>query len=66
MGIAKIQKFLGHEDIATTQSYAVMDTSTLRKKFASITAPPAKLLVQQIQQIQGDQVAAFASDLLRK
>lgn len=66
MGMAEVQKFLGHQDIATTQLYAVMNTSTLRKKFDSITVQPARQLLQQIQQLQGDQVAAFASDLLRK
>lgn len=50
MGIAEIQKFLGHEDIATTQLYAVMDTTTLRKKFDSITAQPVRDLLYQIEQ----------------
>ena len=66
MGIAEVQRFLGHEDIATTQLYAVMNTATLRKRFDEITAQPVKELLYQIQQLQGDQAATFASDLLRK
>lgn len=66
MGIAEVQKFLGHGDIATTQLYAVMNSSTLRKKFDSVTVQPARQLLEQIQRLQGDQAAAFASDLLRK
>lgn len=49
MDIAEVQKFLGHEDIATTQLYAVMETSTLRKKFDAITAQPVRDLLFQIE-----------------
>ncbi len=66
MGIAEVQKFLGHEDIATTQLYAVMNTATLRKRFDEVTTQSVKDLLYQIQQFQGNQAAAFASDLLRK
>jgi site-specific recombinase XerD len=49
MGIDQVQKFLGHQDIATTQLYAVMETSTLRKKFDAITAQPIRDLIKQIE-----------------
>ena len=49
-GIAEVQKFLGHEDIATTQLYAVMDTATLRKRFDAVTAKPVRDLLYQIEQ----------------
>lgn len=52
MGIAEVQKFLGHEDIATTQLYAVMNTSTLRKRFDAVTAQPVRDLLYQIEQVQ--------------
>lgn len=52
MGIAEVQKFLGHEDIATTQLYAIMETSTLRKKFDAITAQPIRDLLYQIEQLR--------------
>lgn len=42
MDIAEVQKFLGHEDIATTQLYAVMNTSTLRRQFDAATAQKFK------------------------
>lgn len=32
MGIAEVQKFLGHQDIATTQLYAVMETASFEEK----------------------------------
>lgn len=50
MGIAEVQKFLGHEDIATTQLYAVMNTATLRKTFDAVSAQPVRDLLFQIEQ----------------
>lgn len=52
MDIAEVQKFLGHEDIATTQLYAVMNTSTLRKKFDAVTAQPVRDLLYQMERNQ--------------
>lgn len=51
MGIADVQKFLGHQDIATTQLYAVMETATLRKNFDAVTAQPIRDLIKQIEQL---------------
>ncbi|MEM9990596.1 MAG: tyrosine-type recombinase/integrase [Bacteroidota bacterium] len=48
MDIAQVQKFLGHQDIATTQLYAVMQTATLRKKFDAITAQSVRDLLYQM------------------
>lgn len=66
MGISEVQKFLGHQDIATTQLYAVMNTSTLRKNFDAITQEPARKMLTQIQELHGEKAAAFASSLLEK
>lgn len=52
MGIADVQKFLGHQDIATTQLYAVMETATLRKKFDAITAQPVRDFIKQLEQFK--------------
>lgn len=49
MGITEVQKFLGHEDIATTQLYAVMNTATLRKRFDAVTVQPVRDVLYQIQ-----------------
>lgn len=54
MDIAEVQKFLGHQDIATTQLYAVMQTATLRKKFDAITAQPLRDLLYQMDTFQED------------
>lgn len=64
MDIADVQRFLGHEDISTTQVYAVTSVATLRKKFDQVTDPNARAIIKEIQQRQGDYAAAFASDLL--
>jgi len=54
MGIAEVQKFLGHEDIATTQLYAVMNTSTLKKKFDAVTVQPVRDFLYQVQRFQDE------------
>ena len=48
MDIADVQKFLGHEDIATTRIYAETSLAMLRR----------------ISRAQGEVVGAFAADLL--
>lgn len=64
MDIADVQRFLGHEDIATTQIYAVTNSAALRKKFDQVTNPNGQSMIAELQQARGDRVAAFASDLL--
>jgi len=64
MDISDVQRFLGHEDISTTQLYAVSSVAALRKKFDQVTEPKGQALIASIRQVQGDQAAAFASDLL--
>ena len=64
MDIAEVQRFLGHDDIATTQIYAVTSVAALRRKFDQVTDPSGQALITTIQHAQGDQIAAFASDLL--
>ena len=66
MDIADVQRFLGHEDISTTQLYAVSSIAALRKKFDQVTDPNGQALIASIRQAQGDQAAAFASDLLAR
>ena len=39
MDIADVQKFLGHEDIATTRIYAETSVAMLRRKFDQVTRP---------------------------
>jgi integrase/recombinase XerD len=64
MDIAEVQRFLGHEDITTTQIYAMTNTAALRKKFDPVTDPSGQSLITAIQQGRGDCIAAFASVLL--
>ena len=64
MGIAEVQRFLGHEDISTTQVYAVTSVAALRRRFDQVTDPHARTIIKQIQQTRGDRAAVFASDLL--
>lgn len=64
MDIADVQRFLGHEDIATTQIYAVTSVASLRKKFDQVTDPSGQSMIAELQQARGDCIAAFASDLL--
>lgn len=64
MDIAEVQRFLGHEDIATTQLYAITSIAALRKKFDQVTDPNGQSVIADIQHRHGDRLAAFASDLL--
>ena len=65
MTITEVQRFLGHEDISTTQIYAVTSAASLRKRFDQVTDENARALIDQIKHVQGDTAAAFAIDLLR-
>ena len=64
MNITDVQKFLGHEDIATTRIYAETSVAMLRRKFDRVTEEAGKNLVQRISRDQGEVVGAFAADLL--
>ena len=64
MDIPDVQKFLGHEDIATTRIYAETSVAMLRRKFDQVTGEAGKELVQRITENQGEVVGAFAGDLL--
>jgi integrase/recombinase XerD len=62
--ITDVQRFLGHDDIATTRLYAETSAAALRRKFDQVTAPGGRALVQAIAANQGVSAAAFAADLL--
>lgn len=64
MDIAEVKRFLGHEDIASTQVYAQTSTVALRRKFDKLTDQNARALIASIQQTQGPPEAAFAADVL--
>lgn len=64
MDISDVQKFLGHEDISSTQIYAVTSTAALQRKFEALMEPRGKALVSHLQRSHGDEVAAFAAALL--
>lgn len=64
MDIADVQRFLGHDDISTTQIYARTSSAMLRKKFDQVTEPRGQALLRELQHQHGDHVAAFASALL--
>jgi integrase/recombinase XerD len=64
MDITDLQRFLGHESIATTRLYAETTAATLRRRFDQLTDPAAHALVSGIRQRQGDEAALLAADLL--
>ena len=64
MDITDVQKFLGHEDIATTRIYAETSVAMLRRKFDRVTEVAGKNLVRRISEDQGEVIGAFAADLL--
>jgi integrase/recombinase XerD len=66
LDITDVQRFLGHDDIATTRLYAETNAATLRRKFDQVTAPGGRDLVHAIEATRGLPAAAFASDLLGK
>jgi len=64
MDITDLQRFLGHESIATTRLYAETTAATLQRRFDRLTDPGAHTLVSSIRQRQGDEAALLAADLL--
>lgn len=64
MDIAEVKRFLGHEDISSTQVYAQTSTAALRRKFDGLTDPNARALVAHLQDAQGPGEASFAADVL--
>ena len=64
MDITDLQRFLGHESIATTRLYAETTAATLQRRFDQLTDPTAHALISGIRQRQGDDAALLAADLL--
>ena len=64
MDITDLQRFLGHESIATTRLYAETTAATLQRRFDQLTDPAAHALVSGIRQKRGDEAALLAADLL--
>src|SRR3954466_1386362 len=66
MDITDLQRFLGHESIATTRLYAETTAATLQRRFDQLTDPAAHTLVTSIRQQRGDDAALIAADLLAR
>ena len=64
MDITDAQRFLGHEDIATTRVYPETSVAMLWRKFDQVTGEAGKDLVRRIYVDRGDVVGAFAAGLL--
>jgi integrase/recombinase XerD len=64
MDITDLQRFLGHESIATTRLYAETTAATLQRSFDQLTDPAAHALISGIRQRQGDEAALLAANLL--
>jgi integrase/recombinase XerD len=64
MDITDLQRFLGHESIATTRLYAETTAATPQRRFDQLTDPTAHALISGIRQRQGDEAALLAADLL--
>ena len=57
MDIADLQRFLGHESIATMRLYAETTAAMLQRSFDQLTDPTAHVLISGIRQRQGDEAA---------
>jgi integrase/recombinase XerD len=64
MEITDVQRFLGHEDIATTRRYAETTAALLRRKFDRLTDPAAQRLVATVQDRRGEEAAVLTAELL--
>src|SRR3954463_9062946 len=64
MEITDVQRFLGHEDIATTRRYAETTAAVLRRRFDRLTDPAAQRLVAVVQDRRGEEAAVLAAELL--
>ena len=63
MDITDVQKFLGHEDIATTRIYAETSVALLRSKLDQVTNRTGQEPVRRISEDQGEVVRALAAEL---
>jgi integrase/recombinase XerD len=64
MEITDVQRFLGHEDLATTRRYAETTAAVLQRKFDQLADPAAHRLVAAVQHRRGDEAAVVAAELL--
>lgn len=66
MDITDLQRFLGHESIATTRHYAETTAATLQRRFDQLTDPAAHALITDIRQQRGTEAALIAAELLAR
>ncbi|HQT62078.1 MULTISPECIES: tyrosine-type recombinase/integrase [unclassified Acidiphilium] len=64
MDITDLQRFLGHESIATTRLYAETTAASLQRRFDQLTDPTAHALISGIRKQQGDEAALIAVNML--
>ena len=64
MAITDVQRMLGHEDIGTTRIYAETSGALLRRAFDRVTAPVGQRIVRGVEEVRGEEAAAFAAELL--
>lgn len=64
MAITDVQRMLGHEDIGTTRIYAETNAALLRRAFDRVTAPVGQRIVRDVEEVRGEEAAAFAAELL--
>ena len=64
MEITDVQRFLGHEDLATTRRYTETTAALLRRKFDQLTDPAAHTVIAAVQHRRGDEAAVLAAQLL--
>lgn len=64
MGIHEVQRFLGHENISSTQIYAQSSLASLQKRFDDLTSPMAKTYIKQLEQLETKESSDYAASLL--
>ncbi len=64
MAITHVQRMPGHEGIGTTRVYAETNGALLRRAFDRVTAPGGQRTVRDVEDVRGEEAAAFAAEPL--
>lgn len=64
MSMHEVQRFLGHDDISSTQIYAQSSLASLQKRFDDVTSPMAKSYLQQLEKLETKESSEYAASLL--